>query len=68
MNTSDMSPEPVHRISLRLPHDLHARLIAATKESRRSAHAEILYSLQITLPYLPFDIDQVHLDAEEQKP
>lgn len=56
MDTSETSPDPVHRISLRLPHDLHERLLAATKASRRSAHAEILYSLDTTLP--PSDTEE----------
>ncbi|MQM27656.1 Arc family DNA-binding protein [Glycomyces albidus] len=41
--------EPETRLTLRLPSDLHARLSARAKASRRSLNAEVVYRLESSL-------------------
>ncbi|MEJ8643903.1 Arc family DNA-binding protein [Streptomyces sp. MS1.HAVA.3] len=36
------------RITLRLPEDLHTRLVAEAKSARRSLNSEILHRLEVT--------------------
>ncbi|WP_426403984.1 FitA-like ribbon-helix-helix domain-containing protein [Streptomyces sp. R-07] len=43
------------RFALRIPEDLHARLVAQAAEDRRSINAEILYLLEGALPALVAD-------------
>jgi len=37
------------RVSLRLPTDLHARLVAQAKKDRRSLNSEIVHLLEVAL-------------------
>ncbi|WP_317633481.1 Arc family DNA-binding protein [Streptomyces sp. HUAS TT20] len=45
----DFSREDQKRISLRLPTDLHARLVERARADRRSLNSEIVHLLEVAL-------------------
>ncbi|MFE5191465.1 Arc family DNA-binding protein [Streptomyces sp. NPDC056628] len=45
----DFSKDDEKRISLRLPTELHARLVEAARADRRSLNSEILHLLEVAL-------------------
>jgi predicted HicB family RNase H-like nuclease len=48
--------DPEKRISLRLPTDLHARLVEEARTDRRSLNSEIIHLLEVALA--PTDRDK----------
>ena len=48
-----MSDEQVKKLGMRLPDDLHAELVRAAKEDRRSLHGEIIHLLYEQLKRRP---------------
>ena len=56
-----MSPEHI-RIQIRLPAELHARLVKAASESTRSLNGEMVYRLQDS-----FDLEDLELDGNDSE-
>jgi len=48
-----MSYEQIKKLGMRLPDDLHAELVRAAKEDRRSLHGEIIHLLYEQLKKRP---------------